>query len=130
MRHVYLRNDASADHYAVGLNSQPGTVLAQLQAQGEQVRVVLTPEQARDFARRLLLAADKAPQPAWKRYGIAVGQVYVPADGSSNRLTVRDVEAYADCDDVVVFDEVQGTERRIDAFKLAMVRYSLLSEQA
>lgn len=62
---------------------------------------------------------------AYKRYGIEVGQVYVPADGSKNRLTVRDVEAYADCDDVVVFDEAQGIERRIDAFKLAKVRYSL-----
>lgn len=64
---------------------------------------------------------------AYKRYGIEVGQVYVPADGSKNRLTVRDVETYADCDDVVVFDEVQGVERRIDAFKLAKVRYSLLA---
>lgn len=62
---------------------------------------------------------------AYQRYGIAVGQVYVPADGSQNRLTVRDVETYADCDDVVVFDEAQGIERRIDAFKLAKVRYSL-----
>jgi hypothetical protein len=62
---------------------------------------------------------------AYQRYGIAVGQVYVPADGSKNRLTVRDVETFADCDDVVVFDEAQGNERRIDAFKLAKVRYSL-----
>jgi hypothetical protein len=65
-----------------------------------------------------------------ERYGIAVGQVYVAADGSKNRLTVRDVETYADCDDVVVFDEAQGIERRIDAFKLAKVRYSLLSTAA
>lgn len=62
---------------------------------------------------------------AYQRYGIAVGQVYAPADGSQNRLTVRDVETYADCDDVVVFDEAQGIERRIDAFKLAKVRYRL-----
>ena len=130
MKHVYLRNDTSGDHYAVSVNSQARTVLAQLQAQGEQVRVALTAEQARDFAQRLIEAADQAPQPAWKRHGIAVGQVYVPADGSPNRLTVRDVTTHADCDDVVVFDEVQGTERRIDAFKLAKVRYSLLPEQA
>lgn len=61
----------------------------------------------------------------FERYGIAVDQVYVPADGSQNRLTVRDVQRYADCDDVVVFDEAQGVERRIDAFKLARVRYTL-----
>jgi nucleoside-triphosphatase THEP1 len=66
----------------------------------------------------------------YKRYGIEVGQVYVPADGSKNRLTVRDVETYSDCDDVVVFDEIQGIERRIDAFKLAKVRYSLQPSQA
>ncbi len=60
-----------------------------------------------------------------ERYGIEVGQVYVPADGSVNRLVVRDVSTFADCDDVVVFDEQQGLERRIDAFKLARVRYSL-----
>jgi hypothetical protein len=45
-------------------------------------------------------------------------------------LTVRDVETYSDCDDVVVFDEIQGIERRIDAFKLAKVRYSLQPSQA
>jgi hypothetical protein len=67
---------------------------------------------------------------AYKRYGIEVGQVYVPADGSNNRLTVRDIETYADCDDVVVFDEAQGIERRIDAFKLARVRYSLQTQPA
>ena len=62
---------------------------------------------------------------AYQRYGIEPKQVYVPADGSKNRLTVVDVETFADADDVVVFDEVQGKERRIDAFKLAMVRYCL-----
>lgn len=62
---------------------------------------------------------------AYQRYGIEVGQVYVPADGSKNRLTVRDVETYAGCGDVVVFDEAQGIEHRIDAFKLAIARYSL-----
>ena len=67
----------------------------------------------------------QAQVPAYKRYGIEPKQVYVPADGSKNRLTVVDVETHADADDVVVFDEAQGTERRIDAFKLAMVRYKL-----
>lgn len=64
-----------------------------------------------------------------ERYGIEVDQVYVPADGSKNRLTVRDVLKYADCGDIVVFDEAQGCERRIDAFKLACVRYSLLKAE-
>lgn len=69
------------------------------------------------------------PQPtAAARYGIREGQVYIPADGSKNRLVVRDVTTYAAVDDVVVFDEAQGAERRIDAFKLAMVRYCLTDE--
>jgi nucleoside-triphosphatase THEP1 len=67
---------------------------------------------------------------AYSRYGIAVGQVYVPADGTKNRLTVVDVEKYAEMDDVVVFDEVQGIEWRIDAFKLARVRYCLSGANA
>lgn len=72
-------------------------------------------------------AAAPAPAkvPAYQRYGIEPKQVYVPADGSKNRLTVVDVEKHADVDDVVVFDEAMGKERRIDAFKLAMVRYML-----
>lgn len=61
----------------------------------------------------------------YQKYGIVVGQVYVPADGSKNRLIVRDVETFDVCGDVVVFDENQNKERRIDAFKLAMVRYTL-----
>lgn len=61
----------------------------------------------------------------YQRYGISVGQDYVPADGSKNTLTVRDVEKYADCGDVVVLDELRNEERRIDAFKLARARYRL-----
>lgn len=67
---------------------------------------------------------------AYERYGIEVGQVYVPADGSHNCLVVRDVETYADCDDVVVFDERRQEERRIDAYKLARVRYYLTDFKA
>ncbi len=63
---------------------------------------------------------------AYQQYGIARGQVYVPADGSKNRLVVRDVTTLAEVDDVIVFDEGQGIERTIDAFKLAMVRYALV----
>lgn len=69
-----------------------------------------------------------AKVPAYKRYGIEPKQVYVPADGSKNRLTVVDVETYADRDEVIVFDEVQAKERTIDAFKLAMVRYTLVKD--
>jgi hypothetical protein len=61
----------------------------------------------------------------YQRYGIALDQVYVPADGSKNRLIVKDVEEYAEVGDVIVFDEAQGELRRIDAFKLAKVRYQL-----
>ena len=64
---------------------------------------------------------------AYERYGIQVGQVYAAADGiSKSRLTVVDVDTYRGCDDVVVRDELSGVERRIDAFKLAMVRYKLV----
>ena len=63
---------------------------------------------------------------AYQRYGIEVGQKYVPADGSKGELIVTDVETYKDCDDVIVWDVVQNILRRIDAFKLAMVRYQLV----
>lgn len=62
---------------------------------------------------------------AIKRYGIEVGQEYVPADGSKNLLRVLDIVTYADCDDVVVYDTAHNEIRRIDAFKLVMVRYTL-----
>jgi hypothetical protein len=61
----------------------------------------------------------------WKKYGIENGQRYVPADGTEGCLIVVDTETYADCDDVVVLDTKSGEHRRIDAFKLAMVRYTL-----
>jgi hypothetical protein len=61
-------------------------------------------------------------------YGIENKQHYVPADGSKNELIVIDCETYADCGDVVVFDVVKGEQRRIDAFKLAMVSYMLVKE--
>lgn len=67
-------------------------------------------------------------QRAVARLGIREGQVYAPADGSQNRLVVRDVTTYEACDDVVVFDRTQGIERRIDAFKLAVSRYTLVDE--
>lgn len=64
-----------------------------------------------------------------QRYGIAIAQVYKPADGSENQLVVLDVDTYASVGDVVVFDVRQGESRRIDAFKLAKVRYSLVPAQ-
>ena len=61
----------------------------------------------------------------YERYNVKKGQRYVPADGSVNVLSVVDVETYADCGDAVVYDHFQGEERRIDCFKLALVRYKL-----
>ena len=58
------------------------------------------------------------------KYGIEEGQRYIRADGARGVLTVIDTKTFAHCDDVVVTDE-SGDERRIDAFKLAMVRYSI-----
>ena len=64
---------------------------------------------------------------AYEHYGIKNGQQYSPANGSKTPiLTVLDVDMYADCDDVIVYDSSTQSARRIDAFKLAMVRYSLI----
>lgn len=60
---------------------------------------------------------------AYKRYNIEPGQVYARADGSSGRVIVRDVTSLAEVDDVIVYDELLNEEHRIDAFKLAKVRY-------
>ena len=65
---------------------------------------------------------------AYQRYGIAVNQRYTPADGSSGTLLVLDVETHAHCDDIVVRNTTTDQEYRIDAFKLAMCRYRLVSE--
>lgn len=59
------------------------------------------------------------------KYGIENGQMYTAADGSGLTVQVIDADTYAYCDDVVVRNH-QGNEYRIDAFKLAMVRYSLV----
>jgi hypothetical protein len=58
-------------------------------------------------------------------YGVKVGQIYVPADGSKNELKVVDTTTYAHCSDIIVFDKQLNCERRIDSFKLARVRYTL-----
>jgi hypothetical protein len=45
MIHHYIKEDASGDHYAVS-HSSTGSVLIQLQENGEQVRLAISPEQA------------------------------------------------------------------------------------
>lgn len=66
------------------------------------------------------------------KYGIKAGQIYVAASGLKCGHLVTDVTTYAHCDDVVTtpFDDNGWKEpgNRIDAFKLAMVRYCLADE--
>ncbi len=60
MLHHYLDlSDTNGDHYAVGRSGMTQKVLAQLQSDGEQVRLALTPERARHFAQLLLAKADE-----------------------------------------------------------------------
>jgi hypothetical protein len=63
-------------------------------------------------------------------YGVETGQIYVAADGSKGGYVVTDAVTFADCDDVLVqgftASGVYGDARRIDAFKLARVRYALV----
>lgn len=63
-------------------------------------------------------------------YGIEEGQIYISADGSKGGYVVTDAHTYAACDDVVVqgftASGMYGDPRRIDTFKLAKVRYSLV----
>jgi hypothetical protein len=66
-RFAMIHNSTSynpmGDHYAVGaaINPPPyrSSVLAQLQEDGNQARVMLTPDEARHLAQLLLAAADK-----------------------------------------------------------------------
>lgn len=66
------------------------------------------------------------------KYDVEVGQVYLAADGSKCGHLVTDVTTYADCDDVVTTSFTPagfGTPgNRIDAFKLAVVRYYLVPQ--
>jgi len=76
MRHNYIKNDNSGDHWATNTNSY-GCVLVQLQGDGEQVRVILNIEQAEDFAQRLLRVIQKAKneetrEEAFKRLGLKI----------------------------------------------------------
>ena len=62
-------------------------------------------------------------------YGIEAGQIYIAADGSKCGHIVTDTMMFAECDDIVTtpFAASRWGEpgNRIDAFKLARVRYSL-----
>ena len=69
---------------------------------------------------------DDNPATTDSLYGVRNGQVYFPADGTDRRLLVLDCDTYAACGDVVVRDMATNAEFRIDAFKLAMVRYTLV----
>lgn len=64
-----------------------------------------------------------------QKHNIKNGQIYIAADGSLCGHLVVDSATYQDVDDVVVkpFTNkgLTGEQYRIDAFKLAMVRYSL-----
>lgn len=65
MDHNNLKDDSSGDHWAVGCDTfhfpdQPAMVLVQLQENGEQVRVGMTPDQAEAMARQLLERAAAA----------------------------------------------------------------------
>lgn len=65
MRHNYLSDDNSGDHWAVNwcpdfFPGQQALVLVQLQKDGEQVRAPLTAEQAEEMSAALLTYAAKA----------------------------------------------------------------------
>lgn len=66
------------------------------------------------------------------KYGVQDGQIYLAADGSKHGCLVVDSETYAHIDDVLVhyFDMSGfiGSPQRIDNFKLAHVRYSLVGK--
>lgn len=69
---------------------------------------------------------------AIQRYGIEVGQIYVAADGGKWGHLVTDTSTYGHVDDVVTrpftSNGFDPDGNRIDAFKLAKVRYVLVDE--
>lgn len=76
-----------------------------------------------------IVVQKRQPKPVVEpSYGISDGQIYLAADGALSGHVVVDAHQFADVNDVIVrpFDR-NGfyTERRIDAFKLAQVRYYL-----
>lgn len=68
MLHYYISNDNSGEHFAVSHNTV-GSVLVQLgDKSGEQIRVMLTPEDARFMAQKLLKMADISDENLKDRY--------------------------------------------------------------
>jgi hypothetical protein len=67
------------------------------------------------------------------KYGIQNGQYYIAADGSKHGHFVIDCDKFSSCDDVVTKRfSINGMEEntdRIDAFKLAVCRYSLVEKK-
>jgi hypothetical protein len=61
-------------------------------------------------------------------YGVKVGQVYEPADGSNGTVTVLAVDYKRQ--EATVFCSVTKRNWDYDLFKLAMVRYSLKESDA
>lgn len=59
-----------------------------------------------------------------EKHGIEVGQLYQRADGADEVLEVVDTATYRHCSDVVVRDIQKDYRFRIDAFKLAVTRYT------
>lgn len=81
--------------------------------------------QALNLEERRLYASQHARFAHLTKYGIQNGQIYRACDGRSGSYEVIDCETYANVDDVVVRSLETNETRRIDSFKLAMVRYYL-----
>lgn len=59
MRHNYIKDDKSGDHWAVNHNGY-GEVIVQVQEDGNQARIKLTIEQAMDLANKILHSVEIA----------------------------------------------------------------------
>lgn len=59
MRHNYIRDDASGDHWAVGASAHFQNVLVQLQSEGEQVRLAIPEDEAVAMAEAILRTVAK-----------------------------------------------------------------------
>jgi hypothetical protein len=58
MIHNSTQTNPDGDHYAVGTSGMSALVLVQVQEDGNQSRIPLTPLEARHLAQLLLAAAD------------------------------------------------------------------------
>lgn len=59
MKHYYLKEDCSGDHYAVSNNAFKKEILIQLQEKGTQARISLSIEQAEHIIELLKENIDK-----------------------------------------------------------------------